>query len=302
MTMSEAFENFITEKRVQGLAEKSITCYTDCIVPFIRELGSDFPVTSLTKAHLDRYILKLQKKDTLSKATIATYVRNIKVMLLWIEEEFEIVIGAKKVKVPRSPKKMVHVYDPDEIVMIFDSVTADSEWIVERNRAIIALMLDSGLRQNEVCTLKASDVDFKKGIIKVYGKGSKERYVPFGKLSARYMDTYRKLCPLCLTEEETFFVARRGGAMSCDSVKHFMTRLSRKLPFELSSHKLRHNYATNYCLDQLRTRGNVDVNKLQILMGHEDLATTQRYLHIATKIFALEGNFSHLDSLFVLEN
>lgn len=301
MDIETVFENFILQKRIQGLSAKTIICYTEFITPFIKELGSDFTVTALTKAHLDRYILKLQSKGTLSKATIATYVRHIKVFFLWIEDEYELAVGAKKIKVPRVPKKVLHIYDADEIAMIFENISSDSEWITERNCAIIALMLDSGLRQNEICTLKASDVDFKKGILKVCGKGNKERYIPFGRLSRHYMDYYRKKCPLDLKNETTFFVARRGGAMSCDSVKQFVTKLANKLPFELSSHKLRHNYATNYCLDQLRSKGQVDIYKLQILMGHEEVKTTQRYLHIATKYLALEGNISHLDSIFFQE-
>lgn len=296
MTLNTAFENFIDAKKVQGLAKKSIEDYIDFVRPYVKDLGEETEIATLTKERTSQYIMKLQNKQTLAKGSIATYVRNIKVFLNWIESEYEIVVGAKKIKVPRTPKKVLHIYDDDEIELIFRSVSADAEWITDRNCAIIALMLDSGLRQNEVCTLKTSDVDFKKGIVKVCGKGNKERYVPFGRLSHHYMNLYRKRCPYA--EEKTFFVARRGGAMTCNSVKHLVTKIANKLPFELSSHKLRHNYATNYCLDQLRTKGQVDIYKLQILMGHEDVKTTQRYLHIATQYLALEGNISHLDNIF----
>ena len=296
MILSQAFENFILSKRVQGLSSKSISCYIDFVRPFVNDIGADIDISALTKEDVGRYILKLQKRETLSKASISTYIRHIKVFLLWIEEECETIIGAKKIKVPRSPKKVLHIYDDDEIRDVFNAVTADAEWLIYRNCAIVALMLDSGLRQNEVCTLKTVDVDFKKRIVKVCGKGNKERYIPFGVLSYQYMHLYSKMCPW--NDEKTFFVARHGGSMSCDAVKHFITKIANKLPFELSSHKLRHNYATNYCLDQLRTKGQVDIYKLQILMGHEDVKTTQRYLHIATKLLALEGNVSHLDCIY----
>ena len=67
--------------------------------------------------------------------------------------------------------------------------------------------------------------------------------------------------------------------------------------FAISSHKLRHNFATNYCIDQYRTHGQVDIYRLMYLMGHEDIETTRRYLHMANEILASQGCISHLDGI-----
>ena len=75
----------------------------------------------------------------------------------------------------------------------------------------------------------------------------------------------------------------------------FVNRLQHKLPFDLSSHKLRHNFATNYCIDHVRQTGKTDVYDLSILMGHESIETTKKYEHFAHEIIATENNISHLD-------
>jgi len=216
----------------------------------------------------------------------------------WPESEYGINLETDKLKVPRAYKKVVHIYTDEEIGMIFDAITAESEWITARNRAMVALMLDSGLRQQEVCTLQTADIFWSRKTLTVCGKGSKERVVPFGEFSRHYMKEYRKLCPY---SAEYFFVGRRGIAVSCDSVKHFIFKLSRKLPFEFSSHRLRHNFATNYCLNQYEKHGHVDLYRLMILMGHEDIETTRLYLHHANQIIASVTAISHLDKVMKRE-
>lgn len=102
-----------------------------------------------------------------------------------------------------------------------------------------------------------------------------------------------------LTQER---VSRTGKELTCNAVKHMMFSIQRKLPFEFSSHKLRHNFATNYCIDQYEKTGQIDIYKLMLLMGHEDIETTRVYLHHANQIIASKMNISHLDKVFFGEN
>ena len=121
------------------------------------------------------------------------------------------------------------------------------------------------------CGLLKQDVNFDSNILKVCGKGNKERV----------------------------FVGRRGQNLTCDAVKHMISKLAAKLPFEFSSHKLRHNFATNYCLDQYEKYGQVDIYRLMILMGHENINTTRRYLHFANQLIAVKTNSSHIDGILL---
>ena len=83
------------------------------------------------------------------------------------------------------------------------------------------------------------------------------------------------------------------------AIKFLMQKISNDLDFTFSSHKLRHNFATNYCLDEYEKRGVVDIYKLMVLLGHEDIKTTRRYLYLANQIIASNSNVSHLDKIFL---
>ena len=296
MILSNALEEFLRIKKVSGLAEKSLLNYRSFIMHFIVYVNNCC-TDVLEYDHILQYIDFLQERN-ITKTTVSTYMRHLKVFFRWIENNYNLSFPAKNIIIPRMPKKNVYVYTDEEIVQIFNSVNADREWIIIRNNAIISLMLDSGLRQKEVCELQRKNIDFSRRIITVHGKGDKERVVPMGMLTLRFLKHYLKLCPYEISNY--IFFGRDGNVITCNTVKLFMTKLSHKLPFEFSSHKLRHNFATNYCLDQYKQYGHVDIYRLQILLGHEDVATTQRYLHIANQILASQSSISHLDSIYRL--
>lgn len=295
MTLQQAFDNFIFSRKIQGCADKSIECYESFCKPFVNYIGSSKDITALNKDLSNSYIRTLYDKP-ISRATLSTYVRHIKIFLNWIESENEIDIQADKIKVPKMPKKVLHIYTDEEIRQIFQSVEADEEWIISRNRCIIALMLDSGFRQNEICTLQCIDINRQSNTMKILGKGNKERIVPFGKISQYYIEQYDKLCPY---KTENFFVNKYGEPLTTNAVKLFMQKIAKKLPFPFSSHKLRHNFATNYCINQFEQRGQVDIYSLMILMGHENVKTTERYLHFARQIIASKNTISHLDKVLL---
>lgn len=294
MTLRESYSNFIILCRIKNLSKKSIINYDTFILPFVRFCGDDLDLNDLSQEIIDQYIFSLYETPRAS-ATIATYIRNLKIFSRYLSYKYHANIDFKTILVPRTDKKLVKIYSDSEIIEIFQNMNTSVEWITARNRAMVALMLDSGLRQNEICTLLKCNVDYDHKIIKVHGKGNKERMVPLGKIATHYLKSYLTLCPF---QSDYIFVSRRGIAVSCDAVKHMMYRTAKNLPFEFSSHKLRHNFATNYCLDEYKKNGHIDIYRLMCLMGHEDLKTTQRYLHHAMNIIAATSNVSHLDSIF----
>lgn len=295
MTLQDVLEEFILSRKLEGCTDKTIGCYQSFCMPFVAYIGSDFDIFNLNRTMVNSYIQTLYNRS-LSRASISTYVRHIKIFLAWIEEEYNVSFQCEKIKVPKMPKKVLHIYTDDEIRLIFDSVVAENDWLVARNRCIIAFMLDSGLRQNEVCTLQRIDVNYQSHTLKVHGKGNKERVVPFGKISQHYLQVYTSLCPYM---SDNVFVSRHGGDITTNTVKLFVQKMARTLPFPFSSHKLRHNFATNYCINQLELRGQVDIYSLMILMGHENVKTTERYLHFAHQIIASKNAISHLDKVLV---
>lgn len=298
MTLQQAFDDFILSRRLADLSPKTISDYQQFILPFLRSVGVNTAVDDIQQGNINDYIKSLLNRS-LSKATRSTYIRHLKIFLKWVQQEYNVNYDCKRIKVPKNPKKQVRIYSDDELLQIFSCIHAESDWMTARNKCIIALMYDSGLRQSEVCHLKRSCVYFSEKRMVVYGKGSKERIVPLGALTARFMKDYFALCPY---SADTVFVNRRGAPLTCNAVKLLVGKISDKLDFEFSSHKLRHNFATNYCIDQYEENGQIDIYRLMVIMGHEDVETTRRYLHHANEIIGTKNSISHLDKVIGREN
>lgn len=294
MTLCKAYDLFIFDKMAQGVTTKTIESYRNILHVFLNFMGNSFDTDLLEMKHIKKYSIELQSRK-LSKATISTYMRNVKIFLRWIFEEYNLGFDPSKIRVPKSPKKKVHVYSESEIKQIFLSIETSISWITARNRAMVALMLDSGIRQCEVCGLKRNNIDFQRMYMRVYGKGDKERFVPIGNFALSVLRAYMEVCPF---KSEYVFVNKDGTQLSCNAVKLFTSRLQKQLPFEFSSHRLRHNFATNYCLDSLRLKQTAGIYDLSIIMGHTSIETTKKYEHIAREIIAVNSYTSHLDMVY----
>ena len=292
MMLQEAMDDFLFQKQLAGLSPKTVISYKESISLLVRFMGTDTDLSKVTYAEVSKYIMHLYKRP-LSRATVSTYVRNIRIFLRWVYIEYELPFDPQKIKVPKSPKKIVHIYNDTEIKEIFALIHTSEPWITARNRAVVALMLDSGLRQSEICHLLTNNLDRSRMVMKVTGKGAKDRIVPLGNFALALLDDYFSQCPY--KDNPYVFCTRRGQALTNNAVRLFVNRLQHKLPFDLSSHKLRHNFATNYCIDHVRQTGKTDVYDLSILMGHESIETTKKYEHFAHEIIAAENNISHLD-------
>lgn len=294
MTIAELFDKFIMAKRLRGLAKKSIDDYVMFISMFVRFVGGEKTLEQLSKDDVDGFILHYLESG-LSKNTITTYIRNAKIFLCWVHSNYGLGFDPHLIEKPRAPKKLVQIYTNDEILRIFDAVHASVPWLTVRNKAIVSLMYDSGIRQGEVCGLLRKNLDFQRMIFKVCGKGAKERYVPLGEASKAFLLEYFKLCPYT---SDYVFVNRGGRPLTNNAVRLFVNRLKQQTGIDVSSHKLRHNFATNFCLDNIKRTGCSNIHDLSIIMGHESVETTKRYEHFAHELVAVHQHFSHLDAIF----
>jgi len=155
-----------------------------------------------------------------------------------------------------------------------------SEALGLRDRAMLELLYASGLRVSELVGLKLGEVSMAQGVVRVFGKGGKERLVPMGEESLeglqRYMDEARAEL-LSGKISDAVFVTRRGGAMTRQAFWYLIKRYAQQAEIKtsLSPHTLRHAFATH-----LLNHG-ADLRVLQMLLGHRDLSTTQIYTHVA---------------------
>ena len=179
---------------------------------------------------------------------------------------------------PKKPISLPKSISEDDVVKLLDAPKLDS-LIGLRDKAMLELLYASGVRISELVNIKFSDLDLERNIIKVFGKGSKERLVPFGEDAAQcisaYIDERKKNKDIASIKY--IFLNNRGSKISRHAFWHRLKEycLEIGLKRDISPHTLRHAFATH-----LLNRG-ADLRSVQVLLGHSDLSTTQIYTHIA---------------------
>ena len=179
---------------------------------------------------------------------------------------------------PKKPISLPKSISEDDVIKLLNAPKPDS-LIGLRDKAMLELLYASGVRISELVNIKFSDLDLERNIIKVFGKGSKERLVPFGEDAAQcisaYIDERKK--NKSLASIKYIFLNNRGKKISRHAFWHRLKEycLEIGLKQDISPHTLRHAFATH-----LLNRG-ADLRSVQVLLGHSDLSTTQIYTHIA---------------------
>ena len=150
----------------------------------------------------------------------------------------------------------------------------------ERNRSILETMYGCGLRVSEVISLKMSDLFFDEGFIKVTGKGDKQRFVPIGDATIKYIDIYRNEVrshqKIAAEANDTLYLNRRGKGLTRAMVFTIVKQLAEKAGIQktVSPHTFRHSFATHLL------EGGADLRAIQQMLGHESITTTEIYTHI----------------------
>lgn len=146
-----------------------------------------------------------------------------------------------------------------------------------RDRTMLELLYASGLRVSELCSLRALDFDPQTNVLRVFGKGSKERLVPMHATAASFLQEYMRLWrPLFSPQVPVLFVNRSGKGLSRVGVWKLVQRYAAKagIPFAISPHTFRHSFATHLL------EGGADLRSVQLLLGHADIAATEVYTHV----------------------
>jgi len=182
------------------------------------------------------------------------------------------------VKSPKTTKKLPIVLSEEQIAQLISEIP-DDEFVPVRNKAILELFYSTGIRLGELIGLNLGDVLFYQMTIRVFGKGAKERFVPFGKKAEQAVQRYlhrRRQDFGRVNLEDALFISNRNRRISRPTVQKMVTRLLQTISGQkhLSPHVLRHSFASH-----LLDRG-ADLNAVKDLLGHNSLSTTQLYTHI----------------------
>jgi integrase/recombinase XerC len=224
---------------------------------------------------------KISKKE-LSKVSVARALAALRSMYKWLGREGIVAQNpAKLVSSPRLPKKLPRVPTMEEINGLLNTEMPEIAAFPERDRAIFELLYGCGLRNSELVGTELGDIEEANGVILIRGKGKKQRYVPLEGAAAEALTAYREARQRVLnaTRKNTrrLFINQRGGALTTRSVRRIVKEIavSRGLPPDIHPHTLRHAFGTH-----MLTEG-ADLRAIQELLGHERLATTQKYTQLS---------------------
>ena len=233
----------------------------------------------LDRAAIRRFLAELHKAGQ-SRATAARKLAAARTFLRYLRRE-ELIDGdpGALVAAPKREVRMPAHLSETEMEALLGAASGDSP-LGRRDRAILELFYASGLRVSELAGLGLEDIDLSRKMVRVLGKGRKERFVPFNTSTARALRAYLERRPAgppaSGRRADALFVNHRGGRLTVRSIDRIVRRYvaATSARTGISPHALRHSFATH-----LLQRG-ADLRVIQELLGHARLSTTQRYTHV----------------------
>lgn len=231
-------------------------------------------IKKITKETIRLYFLK-QKNNNISNRTLGRYYSSLNSFFIYsIEHEYIDSNPLKFIDYPKYTKKIPeYIYD-SQLEKLLNEKTSENIEIELRNKLIIYLLLDTGVRVSELVNIKVSDIDIEERIIRVLGKGSKERFVFFTSKTKELLVSYlskRKEKALV----NNLLINYKGEKLTERSVQKIIKLVGEKIGLDIHPHLLRHTFATD-----LLNKG-ADIRMIQELLGHENLDTTQIYTHVS---------------------
>ena len=214
---------------------------------------------------------KSKRKKPLAPATMARKIAAVRSFYRWMLREKRIESSpAGRLKSPKVPRKTPRFLDVPEAALVVEQ-PAQGGWFLTRNRCILELIYASGLRVSEAMGLDVNDLDLANRLVRVTGKGGKERIVPFGPPAADSIRTWLKLIP----QQGPLFLNRNGTRLSTRSAWKIVRDAGAINGITgLHPHALRHTCATHLL------GSGADLRAIQEQLGHSSLSTTQRYTHV----------------------
>lgn len=272
--MEKAAEAFLSHLRaVRDASPQTVRAYAADLRDFrtfLAERGIGRP-EDVGVPLLRTYLARL-KQSGKSRTTVARRASAIRSFFSFLVREGRLSANpARLVSSPKIPKNLPTYLTVDEVFRVVEA-PGSGEKSLDRDRAILELFYSSGLRVSELAALARPDVDLARGLVRVLGKGRKERIVPIGEKARSALE---KLLPAG-PDKGAVFGGRDGRPLSERTIRRIVTRagLAAGVSRRIAPHALRHTFATHLL------EGGADLRAIQELLGHASLSTTQRYTHV----------------------
>lgn len=274
----------------RGLSLNSVENYcfdVQRLVEYLDNNGIDVSPVKIDEEIIQQFIYHIASE--LNPRTRARIISGLKSFFNYlIFEDYRKETPMELIEVPKIGRKLPDTLSTTEIDNLINAIELnkrdrEGKSQGERNRAMLETLYSCGLRVSELVTLKVSDLFFEEGFIKITGKGNKQRFVPIGSFTQKYitiyMDAERNKLTIQKGHEDTLFLNRRGKSLTRAMVFTIIKDLAAKIKLNktISPHTFRHSFATHLL------ENGADLRSIQLMLGHESITTTEIYMHIDRK-------------------
>jgi integrase/recombinase XerD len=278
LLLADVLKEFLFEIKIRNYTPRTQKGYKNNNALFHNWLNNEYSITELeevTHLHVKQYITYLQKKGRKP-----TYINGI---LKTIRAFYEYCVAegycskniCKQVKWVKERKVVINTFTDDEVKVMLNYFKGN-DYLSIRNKCIVAMLVDTGIRNFELCTLKTNNLG--ETTIKILGKGDKERYVYISPMLKKYMIRYERVKDMYFKnhnlEHDNYFLSYRGNPLTTEGVERVVKLCGQSIDREIriSPHTMRHYFA------QAQLQNGLDVYSLSRLLGHENISITKRYL------------------------
>lgn len=269
-------DSFVFGCKIRNLAPRTLSVYGERLGYLVRYLeAKGIDIEQVTKQDLQDYLMSLI--GSVADETVNGRIRVYRRFFNYLEEEglWEKPNPTRKLKLIKASNRIKPVITPDQIEFILHSLNK-STYEGYRNLTMIVVFWDAMIRKEELITLKVGDIDLRAGLLKVYGKGRKERQVPMGAKTIKtlhfFLHRWRDKTP-----GELVFCQRSGKPITSRHCHKIIQDIGNNVDIALYPHLIRHSAATYF----IRQGGSPVI--LQKILGHTSLVVTQNYVHMSTQ-------------------
>ncbi|MBR4351196.1 MAG: site-specific tyrosine recombinase XerD [Bacilli bacterium] len=269
------------------LSSNTIDAYKRDLYSFFNYVKKKY--NNITKEDIINYIKYLNSE--LNPKSVNRHIVTLKNYFNFLEKNSMIKINpCEDITGLKTKKSIPRVLSEEDIDKLLDiNPTNAFEY---RNKAMLELMYSSGLRVSELLNLNVNDIDFDLNIVRIFGKGSKERIMPINEIATSYLYDYINIYRKTLLKNkinDILFLNSRGEKLSRQGFFKILKEIAREkgIKKELSPHTLRHSFATH-----LLNHG-ADLRSIQTMLGHENIETTQIYTHVSNNMVKEEYESAH---------
>ncbi|MGE3538231.1 MAG: tyrosine recombinase XerC [Candidatus Tectimicrobiota bacterium] len=283
-TLLDAFRMYLEVER--QVSPHTCRNYLSDLEQFVRFAETAYrPGTSLTPAAIDTTMIRAfmahLHQQGVGHTSLARKLASLRSFLHWLERRGEVSDNvATRIQMPKLRRPLPNVLPIDEVFTLLDTPVEHPAPLALRDQAILELLYASGIRVSELVALDMQDIDLVHGTLRVLGKGRRERQVFCGQTALRALHAYLEVrqAPVQGEAAQALFLNHRGGRLTTRGVQMLVKKHCQRtgLPRRTSPHTMRHAFAT-HMLDN-----GADLRAIQELLGHQQLATTQKYTHVST--------------------